>query len=143
MSVVKPIDKNTTTNIWFEERVFSKRFVGKTKQEAYLRVCKWLGENIVSKKAELCEVSYNIEDTSTTESPTYMLHVFFKFSETELREQTCKACREFSSLFYVRSYAEPCGNCKALAYINRMEDSLRTRKLTYGHRLKAIIGGKK
>ena len=139
----KPITQSDKTNIWFEERVFSKKFASKTKQSAYLSACKWLGENIVSKQDELCEVSYTIEDTSASESPSYTLHIFLKFSENELREKTCKACKEYSSLFYIRGYAEPCNSCKALAYINRMDDAMKKRKSIYGYRLKAIIGGKR
>lgn len=107
------------------EKVFSKKFENKNKKEAYLKACKWLATNIISKK-ELSEVVFEIKERKVVDGFCFVLILHVSLNELKLFEGHCTVCRTINSNFFQNN--EACGTCRAKAYRYRIESKLKTRK---------------
>ena len=124
----------------YTERVFSKKIVGKNKKETYLKACKWLATNVISKKAELGNFTYSIDDDTdgNGQLPTFKISIYVSLNEKELRERNCIICRQAHSTFFMNESCN-CGSCNATAYQKRMDEMIKSKKVFFAGKLKEIV----
>lgn len=127
-------------HLTYSTRLFSKRFENQDKKEAYMDACKWLATNIISKRSELCAMTFSIDPVKDAMPASFILTVYVSLDEPEVRERHCKVCKELTSLFYVKGGVDnQCSNCKMLAYTQRMDELIHQKKVYYGVRLKGML----
>lgn len=110
--------------------VFEKSFSDDVSKNAYLKACKWLANNLYN-KVELSESLYvQIIKNNEEKSPTFVVKIFAKNSETKCKEDFCKKCRTINTVFY--QVEKPnCDNCKANAFHKKMEKEIKTKRDFY------------
>jgi hypothetical protein len=109
------------------EKFYSKDFRDKSSKEAYLKACKFVATNILSKgsKVEVSKVTWDIirVDNQKGDLPTFRLSLYYKFDDTEFKKQTCNACKEFHKSFFINSDFN-CSRCNKIGYEKNIQEKL-------------------
>lgn len=116
--------------ILYTESIYTKCFSDSTMKDAYLKACKWLSTNIISKNEFASAMSYKFEKKnagSIKNPPTIELIIFVEIPEEEAVENHCKVCREVNSSFFMKDSTD-CNNCKLKAFDRRLQSSMQTKK---------------
>ena len=109
----------------------TKYFVKKFKSEisskaAYLKLCKWMGENIVNHDV-LCNTYIHIDKYMEEQIYVYKLSLYASISEHESRHEFCNACKEFHTKFYINQQYN-CDKCNMTARMKDVETKLLIKK---------------
>lgn len=109
------------------EKFYERNFKAKKSKDAYLKACKFVASNIVSKgsKVEVTKVTWDITRVETKEDdlPTFRLSLYYKFDDTDLMKQSCKACKEFHKSFFINEDYN-CSRCNKIGYKKNVEQKL-------------------
>lgn len=110
--------------MFVQEKIASKKFIGGTSKEAYLKACRWIYDNIyMSQDETFKKLEYTIEAMSGEGLPTCRLTIYVKIEEEEIRDTMCRACEDVHKLFYFNNVKE-CATCKLEPYRKRLKDRL-------------------
>lgn len=110
----------------YTEKVMHIDFSGVDAKSTYLKACKWLATNIVSKEKEFGEVQYSINKTKQNPA-TFRVTVYAALDQQDVEDSMCNACREAHRLFYKNS--EFCGTCGMQTFIRRMKEKIDIKML--------------
>ena len=107
------------------ECVFQKSFEHEVSKKAYLNACKWLAQNIYSNVELSKHVVVNIQKCAN-ESPTFVVSVYVKHNENDVREGFCKHCKTLHTIFYSID-GVVCSQCKANAYFKQLDKEIEQK----------------
>lgn len=109
------------------EKFYEREFKAKDSKEAYLKACKFVASNIVSKdsKVEVTKVVWDVVRIEDKEEnlPTFRLTLYFKFDDTEFMQQTCNACKQFHKSFFINENYN-CSRCNKVGYESNIKNKL-------------------
>lgn len=109
------------------KKFYERRFRAQDSKEAYLKACKFIAKNIISKgsKVEVSKVTWNIAMVNETEEdlPTFQLSLYYKFDDTEFMNQTCNSCKEFHKSFFINENFN-CSRCNKVGYEKNVNQKL-------------------
>ena len=110
----------------YSQRLFRKQFTSEeSSKDAYMELCKWLAKNVISKKDEIGEMTFEINKVKA-DYPTFELTLYAMLDENDVNKLHCDACKEAHRLFYVGNEAK-CDSCAVNAYRTRMKQRLNTK----------------
>jgi hypothetical protein len=103
------------------EKIYIKKFSGRTTKDAYLDACKWVSTNFIA--VNNCEhILYKIEKEQRNE---VKLIIYVAEEENEILKQNCEVCKEMNKHFYLKENAYMCYTCKINPYRERMKEKLK------------------
>lgn len=109
--------------MYIQEKIASKKFVGKTSKDAYLKSCRWVYDNIYNVQDEIFnKICYTVEPVSGN-LPSCRLSIYCIVEEEEVAQSMCKACEDVHKLFYFNSEKE-CAICKLEPYRKRIREKI-------------------
>lgn len=108
------------------DKVMKISFEDEDSKAAYLKACKWLASNIIS-KVEVGEMLYQVVKVKDTDLPTFEVRLYISLDEGEFVKSTCDRCREFHSLFYLNQQFN-CDACNMQAYRKQLETKLKIKR---------------
>ena len=103
--------------------VFQKKFENEKSKKAYLDACKWLAQNIYGNVELSKHIVVNIEKKQQRKLPTFIVSVYVKEEESEVRESFCKHCKTLHTIFYSVDGMN-CNECKANAFFKKLDKQL-------------------
>lgn len=112
------------------KQVFTKSFEHEVSKKAYLNACKWLAQNVYS-NVELSKHTVVGIEKSKEQFPTFIVSVYVKENEKELRKSFCKHCRTLHTIFYSVGGIN-CGECKASAYFKQLDEQVNNKATFVG-----------
>lgn len=108
----------------FSEKVLERSFSSKDSKKAYLKCCKWLAKNVVSKEKELGQnLTYKVVKDKESDIPTFKVILYASLDENRVKEKHCEACKEMHNLFYINEQYD-CNKCSVNSYQKRRENML-------------------
>lgn len=121
------------------QKFYERKFRAEDSKEAFLRACKFVATNIISKgsKVEAANVVWDIIRVSEGEDeslPTFQLTLYCKFDDTRFMEQTCEACKEFHKSFFINENFN-CNRCNKVGY----EKNIRQKLMISAEYLKRML----
>lgn len=125
----------------YQSRIYSKKFVGESNRQAYVKLMKWLYENIISCENDIQGLTYKIDkeaEDSENQPPTYKLSIFVSLPESDVRERHCTICREAHNSWFLNDSVD-CNSCNKKAYCKRMDDLMKEKKTFTGIKLKRLL----
>ena len=122
------------------KQIHKQSFKGESSKEAYLRACKWVATNIVSKEVELSDVFWRIEKAPEvpSELPTVDLILFTTINESEDNKRFCDICKEFHKSFFINENFN-CDRCNKESYRSRIRKRLESKSTFKKERLHYIL----
>lgn len=110
------------------QKFYERKFRAQDSKEAYLRACKFVATNIISKgsKVEASKVVWDvmrIDEQDEESLPTFQLTLYYKFDDTEFMKQTCNACKEFHKSFFINENYN-CNRCNKVGYEKNVAQKL-------------------
>ena len=112
------------------EKIYARKFRGTNTKEAYLKACRWLAINVISKDELNRNITYNFQkvDNDPTQLPTIELKIQITIDESIAKERHCEICRETHSSFFINEHYN-CNECKLSAYHKRCNHLINQKKL--------------
>lgn len=118
---------------------YERDFVHKTKYKAaYLKACKWIAKNIMSKQVEIGETYWKIEKVADTDCPTCHLELYAALDTKDTERIFCDACKDFHCKFYINEEYN-CNSCKMKAFKKQHESKLKTKQQYRKERLNIVL----
>lgn len=114
----------------YSKRILSKEFCDNKSKNAYMKVCKYLAENIISNDKISNNVSYTITKGEYDDDSgiyKYILEVYVKVNEDDILNQHCNICKETHSSFFI-SEETNCNWCKIHALQRRIEEKVKVKQ---------------
>ena len=111
----------------YSENYFRKSFVGSSFKDAYLKACKWVSTNVISKDELARNTMVHYKKETESQLPTITVTLFAITNEAEIRQKQCEVCKETHSLFYLNKNYD-CNKCNANAYQRREDDMIKRKK---------------
>lgn len=109
----------------FSEKVFEKSFEDEVSKEAYLKCCKWVAKNIVSKKDELGEnYTYRVDKDKEKQLPTFVLTVYATIDMEKIKERHCNICKEMHCAFFINEQYD-CNKCSVNGFHKRLDENMK------------------
>lgn len=110
------------------KKFYERKFVAKDSKNAYLKACKFVASNVISKasKVEATKVTWDVipvESSGDNDLPTFMLTLYVKFDDSEFMKMTCERCKEFHKSFFVNENFN-CDRCNKVSYEKHLEQKL-------------------
>ena len=120
-------------------KFFEKRFSDFDSKDAYLKLCKWLAQNVISKEVEIGkEVTFGVFKVEGADFPTFKLELYCSLNETDLRNGFCERCKEFHKSFYINQEYN-CNACKVMAYMDQVKLKLSSKRSYRKERLEYLL----
>lgn len=116
------------------EEFASKKFMGHTMKEAYLKACKWYASNVLASD-ELKNVLVDYEKVHDEQSPTVVIHLYVTSNQDEVMNHHCQICKETHKAFYINDETN-CNWCRLKGYEERCKNSIELKKSYYKELLK-------
>lgn len=109
----------------YVQKFYEKTFKAKKSKDAYMKACKFVASNVVSKasKVEAAKVTWEILKEEEADLPTFRLVLYAKFDDTEFMKQTCQACKDFHCSFFVNENYN-CDRCNKVGYEKNVQQKL-------------------
>lgn len=111
------------------QQFYERKFRAANAKDAYLKACKFVASNIVSKgsKVEVSKVTWDVTPVEDANEglPTFQLSLYYKFDDTEFMKQTCDACKQFHSSFFINENFN-CNRCNKAGYEKNVSKRLTT-----------------
>lgn len=120
----------------YSEPLMKKRFSGESLSEAKVKALKWIGKNVMCRK-EAHDIMYYFEEDKENEN-CIVVTLFVSLDEAEVMSKHCTICKEFHKLFYINENIN-CNECRARAFHDRMNETLKVKKSFYRGELKKIL----
>ena len=110
------------------KKFYERKFVAKESKDAYLKACKFVASNVISKasKVEATKVTWDIlpvETSGDDDLPTFMLTLYIKFDDAEFSKMTCDKCKEFHQSFFINENFN-CNRCNKVGYERNLDQKL-------------------
>lgn len=107
------------------QKFYERKFRAEDAKEAYLRACKFVASNIISKgsKVEVSKVTWDVVRIEEESLPTFQLSLYYKFDDTDFMERTCNACKQFHSSFFINENFN-CNRCNKVGYEKNVSQKL-------------------
>lgn len=121
-------------------KFFEKEFKSEESKNAYLKACKWVAKNIIS-KVEIGETFWNINKVENASLPTFKLELYCMLDESEFRQGFCDKCQQFHKAFYINQFYN-CNRCNMKTYTEYAESKLIIKKTYRKERLDYILNKK-
>lgn len=118
----------------YSKRIYTKSFSAGEPKEAYLKLCKWLSKNVISKGDEIGEVTFSIKRLPD-DLPTFELSLYVSLDEGVINKENCEICKETHNLFYANQVYN-CNACREQAYRKRMENKITIKAQYIKERIK-------
>ena len=118
----------------YSKRIYKKNFSGENAKEAYLKGCKWLYQNVLSREDEIGELTYSFKRLPDS-LPTFELSLYVSLAEGIVNKENCEICKETHNLFYANQVYN-CNSCREQAYRKRMEGKLSIKAQYAKERIK-------
>lgn len=122
----------------YSEPFMKKRFYGESIKEAKTKALKWVGKNVMCKN-DMHDIMYHFQK-DTAEENCIVLVLFAALDEDELFERNCAICKEFHKSFFINENFN-CNECKAMAFKERLNKTLQSKKAFYRQELKNKLEG--
>lgn len=114
----------------YSKRILKKDFFDKKSKDAYMQVCRYLAENVISNAEISGSISYTITKGGYDEEKgvhKFTLELYVKIDETDVLNQHCNVCKETHSSFFI-SEETNCNWCKINAFQRRIEDKMKIKQ---------------
>lgn len=118
-------------------KFFEKEFVAEESKKAYLRACRWLAKNVLS-KVEVGETLYNIKKVNGANYPTFKLELYAAIDSSEFDTTFCGRCQEFHKSFFINQNYN-CDKCNMKAHVKQIEQKLEIKRSFRLERLNYIL----
>lgn len=108
------------------EKFYERDFKDEDPKQAYLKACKFVASNIISKgsKVEVSKVTWDVNRVEQDgDLPTFRLSLYIKFDDTQFMEQTCNACKQFHKSFFINENFN-CSRCNKVGYEKNVKQKL-------------------
>lgn len=108
------------------EKFYERDFKDEDPKQAYLKACKFVASNIISKgsKVEVSKVTWDVNRVEQEgDLPTFRLSLYIKFDDTQFMEQTCNACKQFHKSFFINENFN-CSRCNKVGYEKNVKQKL-------------------
>lgn len=108
------------------EKFYEREFKSKASKDAYMKACKFVAANIMSRKSkvEASKVVWDVKRVNEEDDlPTFKLSLYYKFDDSEHMENTCKACKEFHKSFFINENYN-CDRCNKVSYEKSIKQKL-------------------
>lgn len=108
------------------EKFYEREFKAKDSKDAYLKACKFVAGNVVSKssKVEVTKVTWDVVRVENgSDLPTFRLTLYYKFDDTQFMQQSCDACKQFHKSFFINENYN-CSRCNKIGYENNIKQKL-------------------
>lgn len=117
-------------------KVFQKEFSDGNSKKAYLKACKWVAKNIISK----IEMSNSfIKYTKVNNNPVvFRIEVCCAMDDNEFAGGFCERCKQFHKSFYINDQYN-CSTCKMQAYRKQFDQKLKIKQKYLEERLNYIL----
>lgn len=122
--------------IKYSEPLMKKRFTAGSLSEAKTKALKWVGRYVMCKN-EVHDIMYHFEEDKETNN-CVVVTLFVSLDEGDVRKRHCEICKEFHKLFFINESFD-CNACKAKAYQERLNDTLKPKKSFYREALKRLL----
>lgn len=124
----------------YSKRILKKDFFDKGSKDAYMKVCRYLAENVISNADVSESISYTISKGYDEEKGLhkFTLELYAKINETDVLTQHCKICKETHSSFFI-SEETNCNWCKINALQRRIEDKMKIKQKYIKEKMKNRI----
>ncbi len=121
------------------KRFYVKEFSGDDTKQAYLKACKWVAKNVISK----VEIGKNtlIKYIKNADLPTVTVELYCVFDEKETGEKYCNICKEFHKTFYINQEYN-CNACKMKGYMATIDKKLLIKMNYIKQRLSYVLNKK-
>ena len=96
-------------------KILDKKFKNENSKQAYLDACKWIAQNIVSKKEISNNISIKITKIENVKIPTFNVELIVDVDRKKLQEDFCGKCKHIYNTFYQVDKMH-CEECKMKAY---------------------------
>lgn len=107
--------------------LLKKEFSDEDSKEAYLKACKWVATNIISKVEAGSDTFWNITKKKDTRLPTFVLDVHTMIDSVDHEKSFCGSCKEFHNSFFINEEYN-CNSCKFMAFTKQIEQRLVIKK---------------
>jgi hypothetical protein len=107
-------------------KFYEKKFKAEDSKDAYLKACKFVASNIISKgsKVEASKVTWDVTRIEDEDDlPTFMLTLYYKFDDTEFMKSTCETCKQFHRSFFINEDFN-CSRCSKVGYEKNVSQKL-------------------
>lgn len=119
----------------YSDEVAHFDFSGDNSKETYLKACKWIAKNIVSKEDEFGDITFSIKKMIKAGLPTFRVTLYASLDESEENNRMCTACKEVHNSFFKNS--EMCGTCRKEAFRARVTDRIAIKAQYIKERMKS------
>lgn len=102
------------------KHVCSRKFVGDTPKDAYLKAVRWYAETILNDDALNDGLIHTITRDRKKNFPTYVLDVFLLWDIHSEKESYCARCQELASSFLGDGPVD-CAGCKLSGFFKTIE----------------------
>jgi len=108
-------------------KFYEEKFKAEKSKDAYLKACKWIAKNIVS-KVEVGETTFSIKKVEEADLPTFVVELYCSLEESTLNKTFCNKCVEFHNSWIYFDQDKLCNGCKMKAYSETLKQKLITKK---------------
>ena len=105
-----------------------EEFKAEKSKDAYLKACKWVALNIISKEVEVGETTFSIKKVIKADLPTFVVELYCSIEESTLNKSFCTKCIEFHSSWLYFDQDKLCNGCKMKAYLEDVKHKLSIKK---------------
>jgi hypothetical protein len=121
------------------EKFFTKEFTAVTSKDAYLKACRWVANNVVSKITDIGETLWKIEKVvETDEKVIYKLELYCTLETKEEVVKFCENCKSMHKLFYINEEYN-CNRCNMKAFVERTKTKLEVKEQYRKERLNYLL----
>ena len=118
---------------------FSKEFSASESKDAYLKACRWVANNVVSKTTDIGETFWKIEKVLSTESKTtFKLELYCTIDMKEETKKFCERCKSFHKSFFINENYN-CSRCYMMASSEGTKTKLKNKKQYRKERMNYIL----
>jgi hypothetical protein len=116
---------------------FKKNFKNKDSKKAYLKACRWIAKNVISKNTEEEITTFQINKIPN-DIPTFEVILYCCLDEIDIKESFCNACKEIHKSFFINENFN-CNECKMNGYRNRCRKNITIKKKYREQRLSYLL----
>lgn len=121
-------------------KFYEQTFKAQERKNAYLKACKWLASNVLS-KAEIGDILFNIEEDKESSSPAFKLELYCSIDEKDSVNDFCNTCKKFHKSFFINE-SYNCDRCNMKTFEARMKEKLIVKQAYRAERLRFILNKK-
>ena len=121
----------------YSVKFFEQVFKSQERKDAYLKACKWLAQNVIS-KAEIGDILFKIEEDKNSSSPAFKLELYCSIDSNDPINNFCNTCKKFHASFFINE-SYNCDRCNMKAFEGRMKELMVVKQAYRKERLEYIL----